>query len=180
MLLQVHGDRSLQTKLTILQDDGVLVLSNAIHGTVKRPIKSDTRRLAAESRIVLASKARGLLLAEFGEFGAAVRLRTGTATGPAITATSARSAAGGRSLLSLLLAQGTQAHEPSTGSPRVGHDHLFGRPVTRYVRLSRRPSILPLRVRRHHRASHLRDRALSFHILSVPVHVASVRKLDGL
>src|SRR5688572_20100174 len=147
MLLQVHGDRSLQTKLTILQDDGVLVLSNAIHGTVKRPIKSDARRLAAESRIVLASKAVGLLLAEFGEFGAAVHLRTGTATGPAITAPSARCAAGGRSLL---LAQGTQAHEPSTGSPRVGHDHLFGRPVTRNIRLSRRPSILPLRVRRHH------------------------------
>src|SRR5262245_7984680 len=82
MLREVHVDRSLKPELTILKNNGVLTLSNAVNRAVKRPVKDDAGRFATESRIVLARETGGFLLSKFRQFGSPVELRPGAASAP--------------------------------------------------------------------------------------------------
>src|SRR5688572_31005953 len=118
MLLHVRVDRPLQPKLSVLKDDGVFILCNAIHRTVEGPVKDDAGGLTFEARIVFAGEAGRLFLPEFGELCATVGLRTRTAAASSIASTATCRPAACRRLS--LLIQRTEPHEPAAGSARVG------------------------------------------------------------
>ncbi len=75
VLLHVHEDRSLQTELAVLNNDGVFVLRDAIDGAVEGPVEDDAGRLAAESRIVFTLERSRRLCSRFRQFAAAVEPR---------------------------------------------------------------------------------------------------------
>src|SRR5215472_16688130 len=90
VLLHVHVNCPLQIELAILKDDAVLVLCDAIHRPIERPIENDAGRLTTEAWIVLAFELRCCFFSKVGELCAAVKPRARCGAGA-----SARSTAGG-------------------------------------------------------------------------------------
>src|SRR5262245_50428353 len=123
MTADVHVNRSRESQLPVLQDDGVLVLRDAIDGAIERPVEDDARRLAAHARVALREEHRELfsaLLALGREFSAlnhagAAATRAARATDPPLSW--------------LVLTDGAERHERAPSPTRVRHDELLWRPV---------------------------------------------------
>src|SRR2546430_8847651 len=73
MFFDVHIHGSFQSELTILNNDRVLVLSNAVDGSIKRPVEDDARGFAAKSRIIFALEIRRRLRSQFRQFRSAIK-----------------------------------------------------------------------------------------------------------
>src|SRR5437773_2644931 len=123
MLLHVHVDRPLEPHLAVLHDDRVLVLRDAVHRTVERPVEDDARRLAAEARVVFALEVGGGFRAELGQLRPAVEARSGGGTAPRSACAATASAA---PFTWLVLIERAERHEPAAGAARIDHHHLFG------------------------------------------------------
>ncbi len=175
MRLHVHVDRSSEAQLTILQNNRVPVLRDAVDRPIKGPIENDAGGLATKPRIVFSRELGSGLFAEFRQFGTAIKTR------PRLTRTAAAATAS-RTALRPGLIHGAERHQTTANTARICHDKLLGRPVSWNIRFAGRAARRPLRVvRRLQRTTDLLNLALwSLHVLSVPVHAASVLKDDRL
>src|SRR5687767_12467182 len=95
MGLRVHVNRPPQVHLTVVDEDLVAVLLNAIDRAVEGPVEDDAGRLALESRIVLLRELRRGSVTRGRELGTGIGAdpgRRATASTAAPAATTARPA----------------------------------------------------------------------------------------
>src|SRR5262245_23544775 len=154
----VHLNCSREPELPVLQDDGVLVLRDAIDRTIERPIEDDARRLAAHARVALREEHRKLLgtLLAFGcELSALNHARSATAP----TARPPDSP-----FAWLVLAGGAQRNERAAATSRISHHELLRSPVAGDVRFTGRTS---RRSRSFGGRSAFRELPISIHALAV-------------
>src|SRR5262249_31320214 len=133
--VEVHGP--LQTELSIFDDDGVLILRNAIDWSVECPIEDDARRFATEARIILSLEISRGLFSSFSQFASAIEPRARGGTASTRTATTARI---GGPLSWFVLAQLIELYHTATCTAGINHHVLHGSPLSGDVRLSCWPS----------------------------------------
>src|SRR5262249_24260330 len=139
-----HVDRSLQSHLPVLNDDGVLVLRDAVDGPVKRPVKNDACGFTAKTRIVLAcSEARNFLFTERTQLCSAIKARSCRSTSSAATTPTGASRTSPRFILRVF----AEPHQAAAHAAWIHHYKLLGLPVTRDIRLAGRSPQFPFRVR---------------------------------
>src|SRR6185503_11046978 len=154
----VHVNRSREPELPVLQDDGVLVLRDAIDRTIERPIENDAGRLAAHARVALREE-HGKLLGTLLAFGCEL-----SALNHARSAATRTARPSDSPFPRLVMAGGAQRNERAAAATRIGHHELLWGPVAGDVRFTGRTSRLALQRRGR---SAFRELPISIHALAV-------------